>query len=539
MTSLSQTLFDSECGHRLHRPVFGWATAVIVGTALGFGLGHGMLWLGIATAVLVAAWRAKETPRRLLCLLVAACALTAWRAALAHDRNAAVQSRLEAFAAQGETFGLKGVVSNDRQIIERKRGGPYCRFSVDDAWLEDGTPVHGVNLQIHYYDKAERFPEMGEVWQMQAKLHKRRWGNRMSATVYGDTARFLPEESRRRTPQYGFRRVRDRFAAHLALGVSPEEARLTQTMVLGTRERLPYAERRRYADAGIIHIFAISGLHVGIIAAFLIWFFSWAGLRLRLRGFLLLPTLLGYLLLTGMPPSAVRACVMALLVGFAPFFFRRADLPSALFATAAGVLLLEPGWVANAGAILSFGVMGGILLWMRPLTYFANRLMRSCPQRTAPGCLPLPTPWHLHLRRHVALASGLAWSAWLASFPLTLYFFGRVSLAGLLLNLVVPAVTLAVVWCACASIACGFFFASASVFFNRVNAFLLALVNWGADCLCRIPGAVLDVEPRPGPTVTLLMVLGLLAAGMWARSAEMRLRNADPLDPLNRSGVRL
>ncbi len=532
MPSLAQTLFDPETGYRPHRPLVGWAGAVVAGTALGFFFGLALPWLLAATLCLGLAWRpACRSPA--LLLLLACLSLAAWRAACVHDRNAAVRARLTAFQERDETFPLKVTVSNDRQVIWRKRGGPYCRFSVDDAWLPDGTEVHGVNLLVHWYDRSGTFPETGQIWECQAKLHKRTWRNRMSLSVRGETARLLAKASRGHGLQYRFARVRDRLAENLALGVSPSEALLTQTMVLGVRNRLPYADRQRYADAGIIHIFAISGLHVGIVAGFLIWFLAWVGVRLRTRWLILCPVLVGYLLLTGIPPSAARACAMALLLCFAPCVLRRPDAPSALFATAAGVLLLEPGWIANVGALLSFGVMGGILLWMRPLAYFANRLMRSLPRRNPLGELPREPAWHLRARQGFATVLGLAVSAWLAALPLCLFFFGRVSLVGLALNLVVPTVTLLIVWCSCVSALAGFALPVVSVFLNRVNAFLLNAINAVSDVFVPLPWAVLETDVRPGVTLTLLMELAFVVGGLWVRTVEARLRQADPLDPEN------
>lgn len=532
MASFTQTLFDPETGYRPHRPLVGWASAIVAGTALGFFFGGGWLWLVAATLGLALAWR--RTGRYpALFLLLACLSLVAWRAARVHDWNAAVRGQLTAFQEREETFPLKVTVSNDRQVIWRKRGGPYCRFLADEAWLPDGTKVHGVNLLVHWYDRSGTFPEPGQTWQVQAKLHRRAWYSRANLSVRGETARLLAEADREWNLRYGLSRLRDRLAEHLAFGVSPSEAALTQTMVLGMRNRLPYEARQRYADAGIIHIFAISGLHVGIVAGFLIWFLAWVGVRLRLRWLLLFPVLVGYLLLTGIPPSAARACVMALIFCFAPCMLRRSDAPSALFVTAAGVLVVEPGWIANVGALLSFGVMGGILLWMRPLAYFANRLMRSVPRRNVLGELPEIPPWHLRLRQNFAAVLGLAISAWLAALPLCLFFFGRVSFVGLLLNLAVPTITLLIVWSACASALVGFVLPAISVVLNRVNAFLLNVINDVSSFFVPLPWAVFETEVRPGIVFTLSMEFLFVIGGLWLRTIEARQRRADPLDPEN------
>lgn len=506
--------------------------AVVFGTGLGYFYGGGWVWLLASTALIIAAWRSKTYSISLL-LWLACFTLTGWRAALLHDRNEAVLSRLTAYQQAAEVFDLKVTVSNDRQIIQRKRGGPYCRFSVDDAWLADGTEVHGTNLLVYYYDREGRFPKIGETWLVKAKLRANSYRQRLSVSVRGETATHLEQEDQRARIDYLLAPFRSRLAEHLALGVSESEALLTQTMVLGTRARLPYQLRQRYADAGIIHIFAISGLHVGIIAGLLVWILSWAGIRLRTRIWLLLPALLGYLLLTGVPPSATRACVMALLFCFAPTLMRRPDGESALFATAMLVLLLEPGWIANPGALLSFGVMGGLFLFTKPFVYFLNVLFKSRHQRTPLGEMVRVRPWHQALRQKVALLFGLSFAAWVAVLPLCLFFFGRVSIVGVVLNLVVPSLTVVIVWCACLSAFAGFVFPIVSIYLNRLNAALLTLIDFLAERALHLPGAVYELMYRPGVTVALLMGGGLIVVGLWLRLQERNHRLKDPLDPEN------
>lgn len=532
MVSFFEKLFDQEVGFCRHRPLFGWTMALAFGTGLGYFFGGAWGWLLLATGLLFAAWRTK-TISVAVALWGCCFALAAWRAALLHDRNEAVLTQLREYQAAGTLFELKVVVANDRQIVQRKRGGPYCRFSADEAWLPDGTEVHGTNLLVYYYDRKGDFPETGETWLLKAKLRGGAYLHRLSLSARGEHARPLPQENRQSALQYRLASLRNRLAETLALGVSEAEALLTQTMVLGTRSRLPMALRQRYADAGILHIFAISGLHVGIIAGLLIWLLSWLGVRLRMRIFLILPALLGYLLLTGIPPSAARACLMAIIFCFAPSILRKSDGASALFATAAVVLLIEPGWIANVGALLSFCVMGGIFLFTKPFAYFLNRFFRSAVHRTPDGALAEELPWHLILRQRVAMILGLSCAAWLSVLPLSLFFFGRVSVVGLLLNLFVPSLVVMIVWCACLSVLFGWWLPVVAVALNNLNALLFALIDRVSAGALRLPFSAYELEHRPGVTLVLIMGLGLVSLGMWLGCLERTYRKKDPLDPEN------
>lgn len=520
MTAIER-LFDPTEGVCRHRPLFGWSCAVILGSAVGFALGFPWVWLLLATATLWWVWRRQsaESLSAWLCLLLLL--LTAWRAGLCHERNARVFGRLRSAQELGQPITLIATVSNDRQVVPRKRGGPYCRFSADDAWFEDGTEIHGINLRFSFYDRAGNFPNTGETWRLVAKPRRHSAYGQLTLSARGEGAEHLPDRDQARHLAYRFADLRNRLAEHLALGVPPDVASQLQTMLLGRRTQLPYDLRQRYTRAGILHLFAISGLHVGIVAGFLIWLLARLGLRLRVRALILAPVLGGYLLLTGLPPSATRACLMAVLYCLAPTLLRRADAPSALFATAAAVLLVEPSWVANVGAILSFTVMGGILLWMAPLRTLLLRLLRVAPSvlaADAPRAVA-GLPWHQRWRVLIASLMALTFSAWLAAAPLSLFFFGRLSFVGLLLNLLVPALALAIVWCACLSALSGFLWAPLAIGFNRLGATCLQLLDVCSSLALQLPGATLDLPPmqRPGLTLTLLLELSILVGGLRLR----------------------
>ncbi len=532
MRELAQWLFDPEVGIRCHRPLIGWSVAVVLGVALGYHWGGPMVWLALATGFLLVAWVLPRW-RQSLMLVLACLTLAAWRAAEVHEQRAAVWTRLEALRAAGETIPVRVVVSNDCRVIARKRGGPYCRFQADDAWLGDGTSLKGANLTFYYYDRAGRFPRVGEVWQLQARIRKNAWRHRMGLSVRGETAQHLVSEDRTHQLRYRFAALRNRLAQQLTRGIPPELALPTQAMTLGAQTRLPRTTLRRYADAGIIHVLSISGLHFGILAGVLVGIFAGLGVTSRWRWLILTPVLLGYLILTGIPPSAARAFLMATIFFFAPSLYRRANGVTALFATAVIVLVIEPQWIDNVGAILSFGVMGGILLWLQPLTYLLNLLFRSRQRRTPRG-RPELAPWTFRFRQTLATLLALTLSAWLAALPLSLYFFGRVSVVGLLLNLLIPSLILLMMWSACLSLTVGFIWEAVAIFFNRANAIAFHLIDQVCEAVLQLPGAVLTFENPPGLAATLGLSFAFLLGGVSLRIVEARLRHADPHDPTPR-----
>ena len=503
---------------RRHRPLNGWCAALAAGAALGYFLGGAWLWLGAATACVLLAWARLRWASLLLCL---ACAcLLGWRAALAHGRHARVRAEVARCQEAGEPLGLTLTVGEDRALVDRRRGGPYCRFTARDARLADGTSAAGLDFAVRWYDKARAFPAAGERWAVRGKLHRTAGrGGRFTLSVRPEGARLLSPAPGRPGLRHRFAALRDRLGRNLLLGVTPREALYVRTMTLGADLRLPHEARQLYADAGIVHVLSISGLHVGIVAALLAGLFSWTGLGLRARALLLAPALVFYVLLVGAPPPAVRAAVMALAWCLAPCFLRRPDAACALAFTAAAVLVCDPALVADVGALLPFAVMGGILLWMMPLARLFERLMRVPPREALP---PGPAPLGVAFRRGLALALGLSLSAWLASVPLCLFFFMRLSVVGLLLNLFLPALTVLVVWGGCVSACVGFLLPWASVLINRLNAALLHFVDLASGLGLSFPWAVFELQARPGLAALLAMEFLFLAGGLALRAAEAR-----------------
>ena len=199
-------------------------------------------------------------------------------------------------------------------------------------------------------------------------------------------------------------------------------------LVLGDRTALSPAAKELFRRTGTAHLFAISGLHIGLIAGFLVAVFSRLDQRVTLLCVGLL--LLFYLLLVGSPPSAVRAFVMAILFGAAFLPGRRYNLLAAVAASAALVLLLVPNEVFSAGFQFSYTVVLVIVAFGLPL---ARRFRASYRHRD-----PLETPplWSYQtFRDRVTDSTAISLAALLGSLPLTAQQFGILPLVALPLNL--------------------------------------------------------------------------------------------------------
>lgn len=218
---------------------------------------------------------------------------------------------------------------------------------------------------------------------------------------------------------------RRRARAALTRGLRPEAAKLVGAMVLGERERSK-ALRDRFARAGLAHLLALSGLHLGIVAAAL-------GLLLaplrRARGVVVALAAVAVPFLLGPTPSLVRAAAMTAVVALAVSQGSGRIGPlAALGVAGAASLLARPAWLGDVGFQLSYLSLLGIVAWGVP----AARAAATGRSRFDPRA------W---------LGSGLSVSlaAWTAGLPVVASSFGSVALAGPVANLVaVPLATLLV-----------------------------------------------------------------------------------------------
>jgi competence protein ComEC len=145
---------------------------------------------------------------------------------------------------------------------------------------------------------------------------------------------------------------------HLPAG----QRNVASALLLGDSAAMTTAEWDVYLRTGVIHVLAISGQHLVVLAGFL-WFVSRVlFVRRRTAMLVIALLLLGYALLTGGRPPVMRAAWMVLVYA-GGVLLRRPVLPANTFALAwLGVAVINPTDIFNTGCQLSFAAVG-VLLW--------------------------------------------------------------------------------------------------------------------------------------------------------------------------------
>ncbi len=226
--------------------------------------------------------------------------------------------------------------------------------------------------------------------------------------------------------------TRDHVRQSLARFVpSPASVALLQALLLADRSAIETSTLETFRETGLMHLLAVSGLHVGLVGLALYGLLKpllgrlgWPRRRIEwARSAATLSILALYVFVAGASVSVVRAFVMVavLIVGRATE--RRVDTLSALALAAILLLLHRPAALSDVGFQLSFGAVAALVT----LTPLLNALVPDRVRQSAVGML-------------VAGSVTTSVAATLGTAPALLVHFGRLPLGGLLLNL--PAIPL-------------------------------------------------------------------------------------------------
>jgi competence protein ComEC len=156
-------------------------------------------------------------------------------------------------------------------------------------------------------------------------------------------------------------RLRKKVGSLIEMLFSDRDEGLLKGVLLGARSGLTDERKKAFSRAGIYHILAISGLHVGIISGALLLIFSIIRFPPLLRVAALVPALFIYGSMTGMKPSIRRATIMMISVTLATSLQRKVDLVNILYAVALLLLFLSPSTIRDTGFQMSFLATWGIL----------------------------------------------------------------------------------------------------------------------------------------------------------------------------------
>jgi len=327
----------------------------------------------------------------------------------------------------------------------------------------------------------------------------------------------------RRSLTYWSLHLRDTAAETLTKGLErfPGITTVMKALLLGYRRALPQETYEKFVRTGTLHIFAISGLHVGMVGILIASILKAACIPRKFWGLWLFPLLLMYVLATGMKSSAFRALAMASLYFFAPIFGRKPDVPSSIAFAAIILLLFNPAQITSAGFIFSFAVVSSIVMVFSavPERVFIFSQSPYGPDRTA---FPAPRLIAAWIWRYSISLIVTSFAAAIASFPLSARFFSSFSPLSLIGNIFVVPLTFIIILTGWLSIITGAVSSIAAEIFNHANCIFIEWLLGIVNLLSQVPGACAHIIPPPLLAI-LLWFLGWILLLTHARTARERI----------------
>lgn len=285
-------------------------------------------------------------------------------------------------------------------------------------------------------------------------------------------------------------------------------------MVLGLRHQTPEDIEEPFQQTGTLHLFAVAGLHVGIVARLLWIVATVARLPRKWATALIIPALLFYAAVTGLHTSSVRAAVMSavLLAGF--LVERKVFALNTLAAAATLILCWNTNELFSVGFQLSFSVVAAIVVLADPTYGFLRRSFAPDPflPRNLLGARRRIVG---HSLSWLARASSVSFAAWIGSLPLMLWYYYLVTPISLLANLVVVPIAFFVLAGGLMSLVAAPLSTWLSVVFNNANWFLTKIILGAVHLFAQIPGGHSYVEHphRPSGAMMEINALDLKSGG--------------------------
>ncbi|MGI6223324.1 MAG: ComEC/Rec2 family competence protein [Prevotella sp.] len=406
----------------------------IVGIIVGYYLAVPTVWVPFALAVAALGGAFTFLRRRYLSSAFIYCSVFFFGIVLMMSYSERMKVKVDSVV--GHERNYKAVIAS--QPLERGK-----TMSMDLYLLDNGCKVKahilkddegrvqrlivGEGLVFH------AMPERPKNWKNDGKFNYERWLNTHNfvATVF-----ILPQDwhnevlnisnvSHFQRAQWRMLSLRSKLIRELNLSSSDSSTALLLALALGDKRYVTKELRSSFSDAGAAHLLALSGLHLSILYGFITLLLS--GFRRRwLTTFVSVLTIWIYVMLVGMPVSAVRAAIMLTIYGITSLGFREHVALNVLALTAMVMLTVNPLLLWDVSFELSFIAVLSIGIYFVPLYKIGVHWIS-----------PLRWLWGL-------VAVSIA--AQIGTIPLVLYYFGRINLYSPLTSLVFIPLTMAILY---------------------------------------------------------------------------------------------
>jgi competence protein ComEC len=210
---------------------------------------------------------------------------------------------------------------------------------------------------------------------------------------------------------------------------------ITESVILGLRSGVAPETNDVFIKTGTMHILAVSGLHVGIVAVAIMGLLRLMRCPGNLAYFVTVLGICAFAVFTGSRPSSIRAALMGSFILFSMSLGRKADITNALALSAFLITFFQPGQLFRPGFILSYLAVLSII-YVTPLTdAFFGVGVRRFRENVLTAA-----------KRYLLKSLSVSFAVWIGMMPVIAFYFRIITPSVILSNLIaVPALFLMVV----------------------------------------------------------------------------------------------
>ncbi len=291
-----------------------------------------------------------------------------------------------------------------------------------------------------------------------------------------------------------FLKYRDRLTTSVCESISEPQSHIINGLVFGKSNKVPYSIKRAVDRCGLSHIFAVSGLHISILATFLMCFLRLIRANKIVSIFVLTSCLFCFSIMVGMTPSVVRACIMALFSNAFLVLNKNFNRLDGLLLAAALILLVSPNAILGLSFILSFSSCVGILLFAKSILVWIRDKFE----------------WYRGWQLSIIELFAVSLAANFASAPFLIMAFGKISIISPFVNLIiVPFVPLLFILGIGAAFS-GLFFSGISNVLGYICEGLCGAIFYVVELISKLPFCYLPANYGFVVFTVVLLVLFLL-----------------------------
>jgi competence protein ComEC len=276
-------------------------------------------------------------------------------------------------------------------------------------------------------------------------------------------------------------------------------------MLTGDTSTLSYGEKTDIRKIGIMHFFAISGFHMGILAYALSALLKLFRLERPIKAIVTVIVCVFYIWLCDFPISGVRAVVMIALYCFAIMIRRKADAFPVLVAAAFGMLVADPGQIYDAGFQLSFAIVAGIIQYAIPLqTFLEAKLKNPLKPRQLDPWSSFQSHLFLWFMRSLTISS----TAYFVSLPIIVAHFENAPILSILVNCMLAPVFAVALILGFSVIFLGFLgLGSVCLVLNKISWSLIFAIRYLVDRVVEMEWTSIELPANAVVGLTGMMII--------------------------------